>query len=301
MNELALIEKKDLREEFIDRIEVLDKVKTLLLLPDIQLATRQQVADFYEVDQSTIRKLEVKNRDEIDSDGFVIFKLKDFKECEEVPTRKIISNRGYFEVHYSNGTLGRYQHNGVALYTRRAILRIGMLLRDSVIAKEIRTQLLNIEEKTTQEQKILSITEEQQLMLDVMCATNEGERLLAFSRFNDYKNRYINILEDKIDILVNGILTWNPREGCNRMVRQIAGKVFDSKYGKAWNKVYAEMLYKHNIGVARRIKESRIKNATIFDILNDCEMSLLVKSCISLCEMYNINIDNLFIDLKENL
>jgi hypothetical protein len=85
------------------------------------------------------------------------------------------------------------------------------------------------------------------------------------------------------------------------MVRQIAGKVFDSKYGKAWNKVYAEMLYKHNIGVARRIKESKIKNATIFDVLNDSEMSLLVKSCISLCEMYNINIDNLFIDLKENL
>lgn len=297
MNELELIKRKDLREELIDRIEVLDKVKSLLLLPDIMMATRQQVADFYEVDESAIRKIEVRHRDEIDLDGFKVWRIGDFKERTECPSVK--SNRGYFEVHYSNNTIGKYQHNGVALYTRRAILRIGMLLRDSEIAKEIRTQLLNIEEKTTQEQKISSITEEQQLMLDVMCAVSEGERLLAFSKFNDYKNRYINILEDKIDILVNGILTWNPREGCNRMVRQIAGKVFDSKFGKAWSKVYAEMLYKHNIGIARRIKESRVKDATIFDVLDDGEMTLLVKSCISLCEMYNINIDDLFIDLKE--
>lgn len=42
-----------------------------------------------------------------------------------------------------------------------------MLLRDSDVAKEVRNQLLNIEEKTSTETKIEDIEEEQKLMLSV--------------------------------------------------------------------------------------------------------------------------------------
>ena len=50
-----------------------------------------------------------------------------------------------------------------------------MLLRDSEVAKEIRTQLLNIEEKTSNETKTHDIDEEQSLMLSVGMAVASGD------------------------------------------------------------------------------------------------------------------------------
>ncbi|ABK85515.1 hypothetical protein BF32_112 [Bacillus thuringiensis] len=52
---------------------------------------------------------------------------------------------------------------GANIFTKRAILRIGMLLRDSEVAKEVRTQLLNIEENTATEIKTYEIDHETEL------------------------------------------------------------------------------------------------------------------------------------------
>lgn len=298
MKEVEIIEKKDLRDQFIDRVEVLEKVKSLLLLPDVNLATTQQVADFYEVETEAIRQITTRNKDEIQSDGYVVWKAEDFNS-DNLSQLKITTQRGSFRVEFSDGNQQRFSPRGVALFPRRAILRVGMLLRDSEVAKEVRTQLLNIEEKTTEQQKVSSITEEQQLMLNVMYAENDSDRLMAFSKFNEYKNRYINTLENKIEALTDGILRWNSREGVNRMVRQIAGKTFNGKYNKAWDKVYAEMLYKHNIGINVRKKKSELKKPTIFDVLNENETRLLVKSCLSLCDMYEIDTEELLMDIKQ--
>lgn len=292
IREVELIEKKELRNEFIERIEILEKVKELLLLPDINLATTQQVADFYEVDIEVIKWHVKTNKDEIESDGYTVWNADSFIRENNYPI-KINKNRGSFEVEFSNGQKEKFAPRGVALFTRRAILRVGMLLRDSTIAKEVRTQLLNIEEKTTTEDKISSVTDEQQLMINVMYAKDDSERLLAFSKFNDYKNRYINTLENKVESLVEGILTWDVREGINRMVRKIATKTFNNNFTSAWDKVYAEMLYKHNIGINARKKNCNKKKPTVFDVLDESEIRLLVKSCSSLCEMYKINIDDL--------
>jgi hypothetical protein len=214
MNELQLMEQKDLREEYIDRIEVLDKVKALLLLPDINLATTEQVADFYEVDVKNITYHLLSNEDELKSDGYTVWKAQNFKN-EFDSELKITTNRGSFDVEFNNGQKERFSPRGVGLFTRRAILRLGMLLRDSKIAKEIRTQLLNIEEKATYETKIKAITEEQLFMLDIMSAPNEVDRMIAISKFNQHKNQHINLLENKIELLVEGILTCMGYSGSN--------------------------------------------------------------------------------------
>ena len=44
---------------------------------------------------------------------------------------------------YKNGITFSVTNRGLKVFPRRAILRVRMLLRDSEIAKEIRTQLLN--------------------------------------------------------------------------------------------------------------------------------------------------------------
>ena len=291
INEIELIEKKNLRDEYIDKIEVLDKVKTLLLLPDIQLATTQQVADFYEVELTTLQMLVSRFKDEIVSDGYMVWNANDFITKNIL----VIKNRGSFEVKFNNGQEEKFAPRGVALFPRRAILRIGMLLRDSKIAKEVRTQLLNIEEKATVEHKISAITEEQQLMLDVMYAKDDSDRLLAFSNFNAYKNRYINSLEQKVEALADGILRWNAREGVNRMARLIASKQYDGKFAKAYDRIGDQMLYKYNISINGRKAKSKLKKPTLFDVIQPSEMPMLVQACLALCQMYKINTDELLL------
>lgn len=294
MNEVELIEKKDLRDEYINRIEVLEKVKQLLLLPDINLATTQQVADFYETNIENIKWHVKANKDEIESDGYTVWKANDFSRELNYPI-KINRYRGRFEVEFSNDTKEKFAPSGVALFTRRSILRIGMLLRDSHIAKEVRTQLLNIEETATVSQKTNAITEEQKLVLNIIYAKDDIERANATGILLSYKNRYINSLENKVEVLADGNLTWEPREGINRMVRLIGYNVFRNNFTKAWEKVYSEMLYKHNISISHRKLNSSLKKPTAFDVLNEDEVRLLVRSCLSLCEMYNINTDDLMI------
>ncbi|MCC2363915.1 Bro-N domain-containing protein [Bacillus cereus] len=50
------------------------------------------------------------------------------------------------------------------LFPKRAILRVGMLLRDSEVAKEVRTQLLNIKENTVTDVKTYEIDYEQEVL-----------------------------------------------------------------------------------------------------------------------------------------
>lgn len=74
MSELELLENKDSREQMIDRIYILDRVGTLLLLPSTNMSTRQQVANYYGVTEGAIRNVETTNLDEIKSDGFRLYK-----------------------------------------------------------------------------------------------------------------------------------------------------------------------------------------------------------------------------------
>lgn len=145
ITEETIITNEDLQNTLINRIEVLDKVKGLLLLPQLEMATTKQVAEFYEVDSSAIRKIIQRHRVELDLDGLTRMKGKDI--IKEIDTRdnlshlSIIREKGGFLV----GEDTKVSYSGDTLFPRRAILRVGMLLRDSAVAKEVRTQLLNIE------------------------------------------------------------------------------------------------------------------------------------------------------------
>lgn len=59
------------REKLAGRVEVLDKVKELFLLPQLDMMTAQQVADYYEVGLEAIRSCYKDNKTEIDMDGAV--------------------------------------------------------------------------------------------------------------------------------------------------------------------------------------------------------------------------------------
>ena len=49
MTEIQIIEVRDIREKCIENIEVLNKVKKLFLIPEMEVMTTKMIADYYEV------------------------------------------------------------------------------------------------------------------------------------------------------------------------------------------------------------------------------------------------------------
>ena len=137
----------ELRNKLIDRIDVLNKVKELFLIPSVNAMTTAMIADFYEVDVDTIRRVWHRNHNEILSDGVSKQLFKEFRaehlvpskiECEQIKGKKPGISTYRFGTH-----VVEFNNASNILFSPRAVLRIGMLLRDSEVAKEVRTQLLN--------------------------------------------------------------------------------------------------------------------------------------------------------------
>lgn len=230
MREELVIENKQERERLVRRVEVLEKVKSVLLIPGTDFATVKQVAGFYEVGEEAIQSLYKDNKAELDSDGVV---LKKYKEFINVLEGQLKTGRGKTTVTLEDATQITIPMRGVKVFPRRAILRVGMLLRDSEIAKEVRSQLLNIEERTSDEVKIHDINEEERLLLNITLAYKSGniDRLMnATTAYNNFQTRYIKELEDKANAY-DEIVKNN-----SSVTTMISQKMKNIKVSENWNK-----------------------------------------------------------------
>lgn len=140
-----VISPKDKRDSLVDKVEVLSEVKELLLPPELEMATLQQVADFYNVSKEMITNLLKSHQDEFVSDGYTLMRGNKISSFFHTTKR-----RGSYTVTSINGEEYTYSSYNNYLFPKRAILRVGMLLRDSEVAKKVRAQLLNTEESATQ-------------------------------------------------------------------------------------------------------------------------------------------------------
>lgn len=132
MKDIDLVENVELRNRYITRTDVLEKVKALSLLPDDVNATVDMVANYYEVGKEAIKTIVKENKEELETDGLKILsrdELRSLKDLSLIPKNS----------------------PSLTVIPRRAILRIGMLLRDSVVAKTVRSYLLNVEETAREE------------------------------------------------------------------------------------------------------------------------------------------------------
>lgn len=126
--DLTLVTARADRDALADRTDVLDKVGALRMLPDDMHVTTEMLAEFYAVPVKTIQTTVLRNREELDDDGYRVVTRAAF---EETFTMKVTSSASTF-----------------ALFPRRAVLRVGMLLRDSTVAREVRDYLLDAEVET---------------------------------------------------------------------------------------------------------------------------------------------------------
>ncbi|TDC76217.1 restriction endonuclease [Streptomyces hainanensis] len=130
-HESDLLASRELRGRVLDRVDVLDKVKTLRLLPDGLHVTTRMVAEFYEVDREAVKKVVIRHRGELVESGLRVLEgleLQRFKRDNLSPNPGLPQPR-----------------RSLTLYPRRAVLNVGMLLRDSVVARQVRSYLLDTE------------------------------------------------------------------------------------------------------------------------------------------------------------
>lgn len=171
------------REKYIERIEVLSNVRGLLLLPRLEMAPTKQVAAFYGVPHEAISTAIRRNMEELEGDGMYLARYSEIKEVINGHNDHLLS-------------LG-VSKRGTYLFPKRAILRIGMLLRDSDVAKEVRTQLLNIEEHATNEQRTQEIDKDGLLLLDIIRAKDPISQAQAIAAYTEYKDARAKEAEEK--------------------------------------------------------------------------------------------------------
>ncbi|WP_069769328.1 restriction endonuclease [Streptomyces sp. LUP30] len=126
INESALLESKSLRDGVLERTDALDRVKALSLLPDGMHVTTAMVAAYFEVGLEAVKSLVKDNRSELEANGYHSLtgeQLRSFKDLSGIRSRT----------------------RSLALFSRRAVLNVAMLLQDSEVARQVRVYLLDVE------------------------------------------------------------------------------------------------------------------------------------------------------------
>lgn len=126
IDQSVLLESRTMRTGVLERTDVLDRVKTLSLLPDGLHVTTAMVAAYYEVATKAVRSLVIDHREELEASGYRVLtgtELSAFKALSYMQS----------------------QAASLAVFPRRAILNVGMLLQDSEVARQVRTYLLDAE------------------------------------------------------------------------------------------------------------------------------------------------------------
>ncbi|MET4640904.1 hypothetical protein ABID95_000604 [Streptomyces atratus] len=70
--EVALLESRALRVEQMERVDVLDKVKSLVMLPDGIHVRTEDVARYFEVSTEVVKKVIQRHRDEMEENGLTL-------------------------------------------------------------------------------------------------------------------------------------------------------------------------------------------------------------------------------------
>ena len=267
MKEVDLLQRKEAREDCISRVEVLDKVGELLLLPNTEYATTEQVANYYEVGIEAVRKLFQRNKEELVHNGAITLGankiVDDILRVDKMSIHKTKSG-----ILIGDNKLN-YRSN--LLFSKRAILNVGMLLRDSEVAKEIRTRLLDIvhdaskqnnNEETIVENVVNEISEEKQLMLDRIEAEMNGDFetvCVINAKLFALKNKRIEELETEVEnITTHALDIIESRKVINCLVRNIAVVKYGGKFGNAYNDLYKKLNYQLGININARKQKNKL-------------------------------------------
>jgi hypothetical protein len=132
MHELVLIESRTARQEYATQVDVLDHVKPVDTLPDGMHVTTEILAAYFVTNLETIKSLVRNNREELESNGHRV--LRGAALAAFVRSSSDLAN------------LLSPKARSLALFDRRSILNVAMLLTQSDVARSVRSYLLDREQ-----------------------------------------------------------------------------------------------------------------------------------------------------------
>lgn len=151
-------------------LEILKRVKEPTYFPGIDGMTREQVSEFYEVDTQAIKSLDYDHKEELDADGAKIMSqdelIKRIKGNRNVFVGKIVITSSV------NGHRYEIPNRGLRIYSWKAVLRIGMLLESSDMARKVMSCLLDVKMKDIEEKHE---REKQELTMKIGQAYIDGD------------------------------------------------------------------------------------------------------------------------------
>ncbi|XQE87369.1 hypothetical protein ACN24M_20205 [Streptomyces microflavus] len=190
--EVALLESRALRVEQMGRVDILDKVKSLVMLPDGIHVRTEGVARYFEVSTEVVKKVTQRHREEVTENGLKLLRGSEL----QVFHRDMLSlwKGGEGESYPQAATR-------LTLYTRRTVLNVAMLLRDSDIARCVRTYLLDAEESLQAQYDTLDarVTRIESCLADVGSALQElGPVLCRMSERLDSLDRKVEVTQQLV-------------------------------------------------------------------------------------------------------
>lgn len=311
-NEGTFIIDANTRESYMNRVDVLEKVKDLLLLPNLEMATTQQVADFYEVGVEAINTIIKQNRNELEGDGLSLMKRGNIGQFLNVHDRQIELTPYLATIKDEQGNEYKFTNKGSFVFPRRAILRVGMLLRDSEIAKEVRTQLLNIEEKATQEVKVVDINEEQALQIAVGQAFMSGDiNALAHAseKLIEFKSHHITEIENKLQEQKAVIQTLakeetqykDPKKLLRKLVNRYSTLIHGTiRTNKGWKDLCSHLVNKLENGInlktRRTIARKTNPRASYISVIHPEEFKIIIPAMVGICASEGVDVSDIMKD-----
>lgn len=258
---IDLVEVKQDRDkimENIKNIEVLDKVKNILTLNKSGLITEKMASEYFEVPLSTLHDCITVNKKELEENGLKVFKKKEIEEILKT----------------DNTFLEKIPNRGMRLITKRVLLNIAMLLRDSKIAKAVRKRLLDIiqdseENKGSINTIIEEIDEEKRLSMELGIALVNGdiERVMRLNaEIFDLKNKRIKELEisnQQLEATLEDIVDTNTKYETLRRelvsnIKSISSVLYNNDFKRTYGEFY-KFLFDNGYNLELR-KTNRKKN-----------------------------------------
>jgi hypothetical protein len=257
-NEQVLLESQAARNVQLAQIEdraeeLLSKAKALHfnVWQGTSIATTEQVAEFYEVPIETVRQIIKRNHQEFEADGL---KVLHGKELRLVSDTLSLTNKA----------------RNLTIWNPRATLRLGYLLRDSAIAKAVRTTSLDFTEQAAKPKTDLPKSQAEVTLALAQQLVDQEQRVQAVeARVHQIEQRSIEAIETLA-------LLPPPKESAPLMterasLRQLINKWCDATnvdQHLAWTKLYIELYYRDGFSVNARMKKG--KYATKLDLIVDC-------------------------------
>lgn len=272
MREFDFITEKDLRSKAVENelaIAKMQMVKELLLLDGTELATTEMVANYYDVKSiETINSVIKDHREELENNGLKVYKGSELANSDVMSFKDFTRNRANYKFELNDGTTLSVGGKGITLFTKRAILNVGMLLRDSDVAIELRSRLLDIVHDADKgigntQTVVEEIDETTRLSMELGVAMINGDLVKCMelnAKINELKNKRITELEGTIETIKTKATTIEEfRRQANVLIKATANaKGIDCR--QMWTDFYDYLENKSGYKLITR-KENAMKKA----------------------------------------